>query len=252
MTSTEGSFRLHKSVAYEEIRWEPVADVLANRFELSSGDAEELIGQFKLDLTKTLNIRWFRKPSLSASENMVVASLAECLGADMLTIILQRRVRLYFFPSDYTLALSLSPNLRVKKAAEYSEKESSVKAILEISLAGVTLRLRRRWEITALSYLLFTCAVFCTTLAFFFFFYGLSSFLLFLFLPAEVTVAATNHLLMFVSLVAFLMGTAAICGRGIGNALLKVWRTTFGRKKPIALRPAKEDEKESLDEAHEG
>ncbi len=205
--------RITRTLGIDEVHWPQVLELLQKRYKTPFREASAILDDFLKRFTDALHVAWFARPQLSSADNTLLSAVCECHGADSVILTMDRPYRAGPFRLQYSQAIQFTPALRV--GAETAGLVSA--PVVELRLFG---RLHR---IETLSQALFAYAVLGLSgiLSYVFIvgalLYALSVFLLFLESPEGVTAEATDNPAVGLALLSFLVATAAIFGRAVGN-----------------------------------
>lgn len=206
--------RIEQRINVEDIPWDSLEERLQKRFQVAPSKASKILSRLRRRLRSPFELSWFRSSSLSRDENQAMALLCEQLGADRVIILFERTLSLIGVRIQYRQEVGCSPSL--KELSSDTPKGSSF-ANIEIEIFGRRIKISKFWQIVScyLAFSLFGIATYVIGIGLLL--YGLSVFLLFLYVPDLVLVEATRKGRMGLALLCFLVVFAAILGRAVAN-----------------------------------
>ena len=217
--------RITVTIPCQNVAWAKVLDLLVSRLKVDFFEADSNLRRFFKSFYLLLNLRWFRRRSLSAEDNAIALAMCEVHSADTVVLVHDRPLDLGAFSFRYRLLLSLTPRL----SRDESREEGRASARIELSGFGRTIALTTVPQVVAAQCIAMTAAVLSYVVLSFLLLYGVSVLVQLHLSPAETIIASTNRLDIGLALLATLIGIAGIFGRAISNVA-----RLLGRK----IRPA--------------
>lgn len=218
---TDTKIELHKVVSFEDLNWECAQERIKARTQRTEEETEALIKSFVAQFFSSLRGRWLKPGKLSESESLVTAALCECHGCDDISV--EKRSRLALGIDVFPIHQSL--RFKVRQASGTGSTTSSLSS-------GVVRIGTKRFGITIHNYdkLLFVFAISIIaggvfySIAILLMVYGLAIFQQFISDPGGITRLATERAEIFLGLLSFLVGLAALLGTLVKRMLRRFKR----------------------------
>lgn len=206
--------RLKKSIQFSEIHWPSVEQILVQHFKLTDLESASLIKRFTHRMRQPFGLHWFINENLSPADNTVAAAICESVGADGITISVNRSINLLALRFNYHSNFEFLPSF--KRGGE-DKQLGYCKPSVTIALARFERVLNTTKQIMLAGSLISAVGAIMYAIAFGMLLYGISVACLFFAEPGEMTVVALSKGHIGLALLCTLIGIAGIFGRAIKN-----------------------------------
>lgn len=208
--------KIRAEIPCEDVNWTLVRNVLCSSFKRGRAEAGRAIALFSRKIARPLNLELFCQSKLSLLESEIVCAVCEVHGADSVTLVWSRVLRKGGIDFEFRQRVEFEPPFS-RRVARSSGLECA--SSVEISLAGLTIRISGWKQALLAQAVLFGLGVALYVVVAFCLLYALAVFLFFLMTPDIVTIAATRRADIGLALLAFLVASAWISGRAVSNLL---------------------------------
>lgn len=205
--------RITLTLAFEDVQWPQVLEILSKRSRLSFLEANKVLKDFLSRFLQPFHFSWFRRRALSYDDNRLLAAVCECHGADTVILTLEKPVRAGPLHLRYNQAFEFSPGLRKGEHAP----EGQVTPTVELTVLGRRHRVQTASEALFLYSIVALTGILSYVVLVGALLYSLSVFLVFIEQPAGVTEEATTNAAVGLALLCFLVVCAAVFGRAVSN-----------------------------------
>lgn len=215
--------RLRRVLAFDEIQWSKILDLLVTKYRQPFDEAEAAVRKFRLHLLRPFNLYLYFTRRLPDHYSRVVKALLECHAADVVAVKVVRSFRVGFFKLEYVHEIECEG---VSKSGPQSQHSMPRAKVL---IFGLPLEIETAWGAMLMQVLSFLIGVAFYVILAGAILYAVSVFLLFLEYPDGVTVVATRKPQIGLALLCLLMVMAAVSGRAISNLARLSWRKLVNR-----------------------
>lgn len=209
---------IQRKIKAEDANWPGAMANLSSKYRLSSQAALKHVDNFLKRLHRPLNLYWFLSRKLSAADNKLIAALCECYGADNLILVTERPLKVPFLPSEYRHELSVKPSF--KRDSEESSAGSCSSA-LELKVFRFELTIKSALRLIIVQTIIFLFAALFCAAALALLAYSAAVLLLFIFVPGETTIAATQDARVGIAVLGISLVLAAVFGQAVRNLFRK-------------------------------
>ncbi|MBX7144752.1 MAG: hypothetical protein K1X79_09905 [Oligoflexia bacterium] len=207
------AIRVHLTLAFDDVHWAQVLDLLMRRYHMSFAQANALIVSFSRRFRTVCHLSWFARSALSGHDNILIATVCECHGADSIALIGTRQLRVGPLCLNYQQNIRFSPSFRRREVIAAGSQCAAV----TLSLMGHRVRIETLSAVLTLYVLLSAVAAISAALFLGALLYSVAVFLVFLDEPTSLASTATRNGPIGLALLCFLVAIAGFCGRALFN-----------------------------------
>ena len=202
---------IRHALPIEHVNWAAVLDLMVRRFKIPFVAADKQLNDFLKRFCRPLNLAWFLDSALSEDDNLLMQLVGECHGADIVTLVFERRIRLGPGCIAYRHAYEFEPRFGRAQAT------GTVRPRVELRILGRQVTLASARAVALCQLLVSLLGVVFYVVVVGLLLYGLSVLMLFLREPMDVTRAATSRASIGTALLCVLVAVAALTGRAVRN-----------------------------------